>query len=125
VDDTDRGRVTTDPSYTPRPQAWYTRHPDPPWGVTCKDHGQIAAGLDKMVALELADSHAWEVHGVRQPVSPCSSEKVHTAHLDDPKNPTRAWIDCEGETFASVDVGPYLDLQAWFAGQLHDHVGTE
>ena len=53
---------------TPRPQTWYTRHSDPPWGVVCADCATLASGLDKLVALETADQHAWDVHQVRQPV---------------------------------------------------------
>ena len=72
-----RGEPPTDPPATvrsripskddPRPQAWYTRHPDPPWGVYCIDCGVLASGLDKTDALLAADAHAWEVHQVRQP----------------------------------------------------------
>lgn len=57
------------PNYTPRPVAWYTRHPDPPWGVECIICGVLASGLDKLEALETADKHALEVHQVPQPLT--------------------------------------------------------
>lgn len=61
----------SDPTfYTPRPIAWYTRYPEPPWGVECTDCGTLDVGLDKLEALVAADQHAWEVHNVRQPVEP-------------------------------------------------------
>lgn len=62
--------MSADPLFTPQPQAWYTRHPDPPWGVSCADCGEVGErGIDKRAAFDLADHHAREVHGVNQPVA--------------------------------------------------------
>src|ERR1035437_7181699 len=70
----ERTRVPTQDD--PRPQTWYTRHPDPLWGVECRDCGVIASGLDKLDALMLADVHALAYHQVMQPwendSGPCS-----------------------------------------------------
>ena len=64
-----RGEAAVGARSDSRPQTWYTRYGDSPWGVHCATCGVLGSGLDKMLALKEADRHAREIHGVKQPLS--------------------------------------------------------